>query len=126
MEELYRRVSDNQTIGSVVQELRGALVEIEKHIDQYFRQPQQPELLFPVPGQLSVMRGVVSVLGLDAATQAHLHPALDIQSLRRAALREGMQPLRLAGVLKVAEGLTTLEEILRSTPAPDGGFPAST
>ncbi len=68
--------------------------------------------------------GLYELLQLDAATQAHLHPALDIQSLRRAALREGMQPLRLAGVLKVAEGLTTLEEILRSTPAPDGGFPS--
>jgi general secretion pathway protein E len=28
-----------------------------------------------------------------------------------------MHPLRLAGVTKVAEGQTTLEEVLRTTPA---------
>jgi general secretion pathway protein E len=28
-----------------------------------------------------------------------------------------MRPLRLAGAMKVAEGLTTIEEVLRSTPS---------
>jgi general secretion pathway protein E len=31
-------------------------------------------------------------------------------------VQEGLRPLRLAGAMKVAEGLTTLEEVLRSTP----------
>jgi general secretion pathway protein E len=31
-----------------------------------------------------------------------------------------MHPLRLAGVMKVAEGLTTLDEVLRTTPAWEG------
>ncbi|TXC65414.1 hypothetical protein FSC37_02800 [Piscinibacter aquaticus] len=39
MEELYRRVSDRQTMGSVVQELRASLAEAEKLIDQFFRNP---------------------------------------------------------------------------------------
>ena len=39
MEELYRRVSDRQTMGSVVQELRASLSEVEKLIDQFFRNP---------------------------------------------------------------------------------------
>ena len=50
---VYRRVSDRQTIGSVVQELRASLSEIEKQIDQYFRNPTQREVLIPVPAQLS-------------------------------------------------------------------------
>ena len=29
----------------------------------------------------------------------------------------GLRPLRLAGVMKIAEGVTTLEEVLRVTPA---------
>jgi type II secretory ATPase GspE/PulE/Tfp pilus assembly ATPase PilB-like protein len=37
--------------------------------------------------------------------------------LRRDAVKAGMRPLRLAGAMKVAEGLTTLEEVMRSTPA---------
>jgi general secretion pathway protein E len=36
--------------------------------------------------------------------------------LRRQAVADGMRPLRLAGALRVAEGLTTMEEVLTSTP----------
>ena len=39
-----------------------------------------------------------------------------IDALRRQAVTDGMRPLRLGGALKVAEGLTTIEEILASTP----------
>lgn len=35
---------------------------------------------------------------------------------RRQATTEGMRALRLAGALKVAKGLTTIEEILATTP----------
>lgn len=73
MEELYRRVSDRQTMGSVVAELRASLSEVEKHIDQYFRIPAERQVLIPVPAQLQSMRGVLSVLGLDQASQAALH-----------------------------------------------------
>lgn len=81
MEELYRRVSDRQTMGSVVQELRASLSEVEKQIDQYFRNPAQRELLFPVPAQLSAMRGVLSVLGMDQASQAVLRMRDDVDEL---------------------------------------------
>jgi general secretion pathway protein E len=42
------------------------------------------------------------------------NPAID--SLRRQAVADGMRPLRLAGALRVAEGLTTVEEVLTATP----------
>jgi general secretion pathway protein E len=45
-----------------------------------------------------------------------VHPTLDSVALRRQALKDGMRPLRLAGTMKVAEGLTTVEEVLRATP----------
>ena len=73
METLYRRVSDRQTMGSVVAELRASLSEVEKHIDQYFRNPSERSVLIPVPAQLGAMRGVLSVLGMDQASQAALH-----------------------------------------------------
>ena len=41
----------------------------------------------------------------------------DAAALRQQALQDGMRPLRLAGAMKVAEGVTTLEEVLRTTPA---------
>ncbi|WP_201496860.1 Hpt domain-containing protein [Rubrivivax sp. A210] len=81
MEELYRRVSDRQTMGSVVQELRASLSEVEKQIDQYFRNPAERQVLIPVPGQLSAMRGVLSVLGLTQASQAVIHMRDDVDAL---------------------------------------------
>jgi chemosensory pili system protein ChpA (sensor histidine kinase/response regulator) len=81
MEELYRRVSDRQTMGSVVQELRASLSTVEKQIDQYFRDPTQRELLIPVPAQLSSMRGVLSVLGMDQASAAVLRMRDDVDAL---------------------------------------------
>jgi chemosensory pili system protein ChpA (sensor histidine kinase/response regulator) len=70
MEELYRRVSDRQTMGSVVSELRGTLGELEKLLDQFFRNLQDKTPLRDAPGHLAQMRGVLSVLGLDQAAQA--------------------------------------------------------
>jgi len=72
MEELYRRVSDRQTMGSVVDELRTTLGLVEKSLDQFFRHPQDRVPLHEVPSQLSQMRGVFSVLGLDQASLAAL------------------------------------------------------
>ena len=70
METLYRRVSDKQTMGSVVNELRVSLGDLEKSLDEFFRNPQDKSRLQQVPGQLSQMRGVLSVLGLDHACRA--------------------------------------------------------
>ncbi len=70
MEDLYSRVSDKQTMGSVVGELRLSLGELEKALDVFFRDPSDKASLQVVPGQLSQMRGVLSVLGLDQASQA--------------------------------------------------------
>jgi chemosensory pili system protein ChpA (sensor histidine kinase/response regulator) len=81
MEDLYRRVSDRQTMGSVVQELRSALSEAEKLIDQFFRQPSERSVLIPVPSQLQAMRGVLSVLGLDHASHAVLRMREDVDTL---------------------------------------------
>ncbi|GAA4352778.1 hypothetical protein GCM10023165_42490 [Variovorax defluvii] len=69
MEELYRRVSDRQTMGTVVGELRSHLSELEKSLDQFFRRPAEKPLLRAVPTQLLQMKGVFSVLGLDQAAQ---------------------------------------------------------
>ncbi|MEJ5990673.1 GspE/PulE family protein [Ramlibacter sp. PS3R-8] len=39
-----------------------------------------------------------------------------ILPLKRQGIADGMRPLRLAGALRVAEGLTTVEEVLSATP----------
>ena len=69
MEQLYRRVSDRQTMGSVVGELKVSLGEAEKSLDQFFRAPREKACLHVAVSQLAQMRGVLSVLGLEQAVQ---------------------------------------------------------
>jgi general secretion pathway protein E len=58
---------------------------------------------------------------LSEPARAAVHPTLDVKRLRRQAVQEGMRPLRLAGLMKVADGITTLEEVLRCTPQWEAG-----
>ena len=107
MEELYRRVSDRQTMGSVVQELRGSLTEAEKAIDAYFRQPTAREQLHPVPGQLNAMRGVFSVLGLDHASQAAVRMRDDVDALALST-PDSLAPNSAGAVERLASNLGAL------------------
>lgn len=70
MEDLYRQVSDRQTMGTVVGELRATMGELEGRLDQFFRNPADKTPLAQVPDLMHQMRGVLSVLGLDPAVQA--------------------------------------------------------
>ena len=88
MEELYRRVSDKQTMGSVVGELRVSLGELEKSLDIFFRNPQDKTVLTTVPGQLAQMRGVLSVLGLDQASQAVLRMRDSVEQMLETEIDE--------------------------------------
>ncbi|AVT15417.1 hybrid sensor histidine kinase/response regulator [Paracidovorax avenae] len=88
MEELYRRVSDHQTMGSVVDELRATLGEVEKSLDQYFRSPGDLPVLGSVPSRLAQMRGVLSVLGLDQASLAVVHMRDTVERLLRGDVPE--------------------------------------
>ncbi len=58
---------------------------------------------------LTVSEAFKEIVSRDPATDA----------LRRQAVADGMRPLRLAGALRVAEGITTMEEVLTATPPLD-------
>ncbi len=64
--------------------------------------------------------GLYELLGVSPAQRGLIGEGATLDALRAQAVRDGMRPLRLAGALKVAEGVTTLEEVLRATPAPQG------
>ncbi|HTP71819.1 MAG TPA: ATPase, T2SS/T4P/T4SS family [Burkholderiaceae bacterium] len=61
--------------------------------------------------------GLYELLLLTPAAREHVHPNYDVTALRQQGLRDGMRPLRLAGTMKIAEGVTTIDEVLRATPA---------
>ena len=60
--------------------------------------------------------GLYELLTVTEAFKEKVSKEPNIDALRRQAVTEGLRPLRLAGALKVAEGLTTIEEILATTP----------
>ena len=60
--------------------------------------------------------GLYELLNVTEAFKGSVCSAPNMDALRRQAVADGMRPLRLAGALKIAEGLTTIDEILASTP----------
>jgi general secretion pathway protein E len=60
--------------------------------------------------------GLYELLTVNDACRRAISPATDMAALRKQALQDGLRPLRVAGAMKVAEGLTTVEEVLGSTP----------
>ena len=60
--------------------------------------------------------GLYELLAVTDGLKEKLAQAPSIDALRKQAVADGMRPLRLAGALRVAEGLTTLEEVLTATP----------
>jgi len=60
--------------------------------------------------------GLFELLMVTEAFKEKVSKEPNIDALRRQAVTDGMRPLRLGGALKVAEGLTTMEEVLAATP----------
>ena len=60
--------------------------------------------------------GVYETLLVSPALKTLLAGAADVAALREQAFRDGMKPLRISGAMKVAAGLTTVDEILKAAP----------
>ncbi len=65
--------------------------------------------------------GLYELLRMSADLRKLVGPSTDTGSIRRQAFREGLRPMRLAGARKIANGETTIDEVLRVTPPPDEG-----
>ena len=62
--------------------------------------------------------GLFEMLPLTQAFKHLLSQDADMDQLRRQAMKEGYKPLRLNGAQKIAKGITTIDEVLRVSPAP--------
>lgn len=60
--------------------------------------------------------GLYELLTVTEEFKSAVNKEPDIGALRRQGVADGMRPLRLAGALRVAEGHTTIEEVLSATP----------
>lgn len=62
--------------------------------------------------------GLFEMLPLSGEFKHLLSVDADMEQLRRQAVKDGYKPLRLSGAQKIAKGITTIEEVLRVSPAP--------
>ncbi|SDC26314.1 general secretion pathway protein E [Massilia sp. PDC64] len=65
-------------------------------------------------------RGRTGLYELVTVTESFsqlLQEKTDLAALRQQSIADGMKPLRIAGAYKVAEGVTTAEEVLKATVA---------
>jgi len=61
-------------------------------------------------------QGIYEVMPFSPALQEYAKDRGDLPRLRLHAYKEGMRSLRLSGALKVAAGITTVNEVLRVAP----------
>ena len=62
--------------------------------------------------------GLFEMLSLTQEFKHLLSKDADREQLRRQAMKDGYKPLRLSGAQKIAKGVTTVDEVLRVSPAP--------
>ena len=60
--------------------------------------------------------GIYEILSISDPLSVMIKPGVTPLELRGQALAEGMQPLKRSGAMKVAQGKTTLEEVLSVVP----------
>ena len=64
--------------------------------------------------------GIYETMVMTPELRKFITAETDLAALQERAFKEGMKPLRLGGALKVAAGLTTVDEVLQTAPPPAG------
>ncbi|MGS0743334.1 GspE/PulE family protein [Glaciimonas sp. GG7] len=61
--------------------------------------------------------GLYELLTVTAPFSKMIQAETDIHALKQQSMTDGMKPLRVAGALKIIEGVTTVDEVLKVTSA---------
>jgi general secretion pathway protein E len=82
-----------------------------------------PPQIYHAPGCLECRntgfygrQGIYEILPVEGQVQAAIGDDVELDKLRRLAMKNGMRTLRLSGAHKVARGETTIAEVLRVAP----------
>jgi general secretion pathway protein E len=62
--------------------------------------------------------GIYEIMQMSRELKQLITDKTDIVALTQAAYKAGMRPLRVSGASKIAQGVTTFEEVLKSAPLP--------
>tara|TARA_R110001599_G_scaffold171353_1_gene362164 strand:- start:157089 stop:158900 length:1812 start_codon:yes stop_codon:yes gene_type:complete len=99
------------------------LDEVWKSLTEGWKLPKPATIYKPVgcpECRQTGYRGRTGLYELLTVTQSFskmIQAETDIHALKKQSIDDGMKPLRLAGALKIIEGVTTAEEVLKVTAA---------
>ncbi len=84
---------------------------------------QKPDMTYVAKGCLECRMtgyvgrvGIYEIMVLNNELRNHIGDATDMDKLREVAYREGVKPLRISGAMKVAAGMTTVDEVMKVAP----------
>ena len=60
--------------------------------------------------------GIYETLLCSPSIKQMIAAGAELARLREQAMKEGMKPLRVSGAMKIATGLTTMDEVLKVAP----------
>jgi general secretion pathway protein E len=90
-------------------------------------QAEKPQQMYVAKGCLECRMtgysgrvGIYEILLMSPAQRPLITVDADFTEIRDQAYRDGMKPLRISGAMKVAAGVTTVDEVLKVAP-PLGG-----
>jgi general secretion pathway protein E len=118
-----RPVTDDevQSLGMTMEQFRGAAGGNHGFVDE--RRPAPPSgMLYQPVGCPSCMDtgyagriGIYELLLMNEQVRSLVLKSADANSIKRAAVEQGMRTLRMDGASKIVSGLTTIEEVMRVT-----------
>ena len=84
---------------------------------------QKPETTYVAKGCLDCRMtgyagrmGIYEIMVLNNDIRSMITNKTDMEKLREVSFREGTKPLRISGAMKVAAGLTTVDEVMKVAP----------
>ncbi len=84
---------------------------------------QKPETTYVAKGCLDCRMtgymgrvGIYEIMVLNNEIRSMITATTDMDKLRETAYREGVKPLRISGAMKVASGMTTVDEVMKVAP----------
>jgi general secretion pathway protein E len=60
--------------------------------------------------------GLYEIMLMTPALRALVVEGIDDVTVREQAYKDGMLPLRVSGAMKIAAGMTTIEEVMKVAP----------
>jgi general secretion pathway protein E len=84
---------------------------------------QKPEIAYIAKGCLDCRMtgymgriGIYEMMVLNSEIRNLITDTTDMDKLRELAYREGVKPLRISGAMKIAAGITTVDEVMKVAP----------